>query len=146
MNADRLLFVYGTLLDPELFRCVTGVTHRAARARPARLSGYRRVHVHDTPYPTLRRAPGSRTEGLILGPLHAAALARLIAYEGASYALAPVSVETASGPVTALAFLTDPALASARPWRPESRRRARASALAGLRARSPSAAPQTAPG
>ena len=135
MNADRLLFVYGTLLDPELFRRVTGVTHRAARARPARLSGYRRVHVHDTRYPTLRRAPGRRTEGLLVGPLAEAALARVMVYEDGAYALAPVTVETDSGPVTALAFLTAPALASTEPWDLERwRRQARAKALAGLRA------------
>lgn len=49
-----------------------------------------------TPYPTLRRGDGV-VEGLLLPRLAPAALARLAAYEGASYALVPIRVATPRG-------------------------------------------------
>jgi hypothetical protein len=54
------------------------------------------VVLRGTPYPTLRRGDGA-VEGLLLPRLAPAALARLAAYEGASYALVPVRVATPRG-------------------------------------------------
>jgi gamma-glutamylcyclotransferase (GGCT)/AIG2-like uncharacterized protein YtfP len=90
------LFVYGTLLDPRVFARFAG---RAPlrKALPARLAGFRRVLLRGTPYPTLLRGAGE-VAGLLLPRLAPAALARLSAYEGPSYALVPLRVATPRGP------------------------------------------------
>ena len=131
--AERLLFIYGTLLDAELFEAVTGLTHAAANACPACLEGFRRVNMRGQAYPTLVCASASRTQGLLVGPLAEAVWDRLRIYEGEAYELRPVAVETGAGPVEAVVFLADAAHASAQPWRLEAwQRRAKAAALAGL--------------
>ena len=101
--AGEPIFIYGTLLDP---RVLTRFAGRAAfrRAVPARLSGWRRVGLRGTPYPTLFRAPGE-VQGLLLPPLPPESLARLAAYEGASYGLVPVRVTTPRGPRRARAWI-----------------------------------------
>ena len=130
---QRRLFIYGTLLDAELFEAVTGLAHEAANARSACLAGFRRVHMRGEAYPTLVRAGACRTEGLLVGPLAEAVWERLRIYEGEAYELSPVTVETGAGPVEAVAFLANASRASARPWRLEAwQRRAKAAALAGL--------------
>ncbi len=97
-----LLFLYGTLLDPEVLVRQSGEPQLPRRLRPARLAGYARVALRGTPYPTLVARPGAATVGAILrtGP---AARARLAAYEGAEYRLVPVRVSTRRGMVRARA-------------------------------------------
>ncbi len=111
------VFVYGTLLDPRIFARFAG---RAPlrRALPARLSGHRRVPLRGTPYPTLLRGEGE-VAGLLLPRLAPAALARLSAYEGPSYALVPLRVATPRGPRRARAWAAAPWRADAgRDWLP----------------------------
>ena len=99
-----LLFLYGTLLDPEVLARQSGDRKLARRLKPARLEGYARTGLLGTPYPTLVRRPGAETRGAVLraGP---AALRRLAAYEGPQYRLVPVRVETPRGPVRARAWV-----------------------------------------
>ena len=101
----RPLFLYGTLLDPRVLEAMAGRRGLARRLRPARLAGWRRVALRGTPYPTLLRDPGSVTEGALLRSADPAALARLAAYEGPSYALVPLRVATARGPCLARAWV-----------------------------------------
>lgn len=111
-----ILFLYGTLLDPGVLARMSGERALARRMRPARLPGWRRVHLRGTPYPTLLRDVASVVEGAALR-VGAAALARLSAYEGSAYALAPVTVATARGAVRARAWIAPPWRADrARPW------------------------------
>lgn len=115
------LFLYGTLLDPAVLARQAGQARLVRRLVPARLPGWRRVLLRGTPYPTLLRDPATATEGAVLraGP---AALARLAAYEGPSYRLAPVRVTTPRGPRRARAWLAPRWRAdAARPWRPGGR-------------------------
>lgn len=99
----RLLFLYGTLLDPALFARLAG---RAPlrRAIPARSTGWQRARLRGTPYPTLLRGQGE-VSGLLLPVIPPARFARLSAYEGASYRLAPIRVATRFGPRRARAWL-----------------------------------------
>ncbi len=110
------IFIYGTLLDPRVF---AGLAGRAPlrRALPARLTGWLRVVLRGTPYPTLARDPGE-VAGLLLPRLPPAAFARLSAYEGACYALVPVRVTTPRGPRRARAWMAAPWRATRRPWQP----------------------------
>jgi gamma-glutamylcyclotransferase (GGCT)/AIG2-like uncharacterized protein YtfP len=110
-----MLFLYGTLLRPAVLERMAGQPGLAARLRPARLEGWARVALRGTPYPTLVPAPGAATTGAVLrcGP---AARARLAAYEGASYRLVPVRVETWRGPVRARAWVAARWRASGEAW------------------------------
>lgn len=92
----RPLFLYGTLLDRGVLARVTGGTGLARRLTPGVLSGYRRVALRGTPYPTLVADPGGAVRGSLLRP-GPAALRRMIVYEGPSYRLVPVRVGTPRG-------------------------------------------------
>jgi hypothetical protein len=89
------VFIYGTLLVPRVFARFAG-RGPLRRALPARLAGWRRVVLRGTPYPTLARGEGE-VAGLLLPRLAPVAMARLAAYEGASYVLVPVCVATPRG-------------------------------------------------
>jgi gamma-glutamylcyclotransferase (GGCT)/AIG2-like uncharacterized protein YtfP len=97
------IFVYGTLLDPRVLARMSGERGLAQRAVPALLPGHARVVLRGTPYPTLI-AGGGGVAGLLLRP-GPRALARLAAYEGPSYRLAPVVVETKRGRRRARAWM-----------------------------------------
>jgi gamma-glutamylcyclotransferase (GGCT)/AIG2-like uncharacterized protein YtfP len=96
------LFLYGTLLDPRVFARWAGRRPRCALA--AMLPRHRRVALRGTPYPTLVQGDGT-VAGILLPRLAPDALARLAAYEGASYSLAPVRVTTRRGPRRARAWI-----------------------------------------
>ena len=109
-----MLFVYGTLLDPEVLARVSGEPALARRLRGARLEGWRRVFLRGTPYPTLVPQRGAVVQGAVLRAGDAA-LARLSAYEGSAYVLTPLGVSTARGALRAHAWI-------APPWRADPRR------------------------
>jgi hypothetical protein len=90
MGMRHLLFVYGTLRDPDLFRLVVGRPLSVFSPRPLRLAGWRAAKLANVPFPVLMQAPQSHAAGLVLGPVDAGSLARLVRYEGPSYALRPL--------------------------------------------------------
>mgnify|MGYP005856566713 CR=1 FL=1 len=88
------LFVYGTLLCPEIWALV--VRAPAAR-RPAHLRDHRRGPIVGEVFPGVVPQPGARVEGALLAALPPAARARLDAYEGSLYARTPVRVHLPGG-------------------------------------------------
>jgi len=120
MPMERV-FVYGTLLFPEMASAVAG---RPLPFREAVLPGFARRGLARRPYPGLLAAPGEETPGRLLETLDAAALARLDRYEGALYERVRVRVRAADAPAPeeAWTFLLREAhrdLALATPWDPE---------------------------
>jgi gamma-glutamylcyclotransferase (GGCT)/AIG2-like uncharacterized protein YtfP len=103
------LFLYGTLLDPDLLARFAG---RALELTPAVLSGWRRVYLRFTPYPTLRPAR-DHVVGAAVG-VDSATLRRLSAYEGSRYRLTPVTIAVNGDALAAHAWIAD--AATARPW------------------------------
>lgn len=89
------VFLYGTLLDRRVFLRRAGTARPFRRGLPARLPGFRRVALRGTPYPTLVADEGEVAGWLVALP--SAPLARLQAYEGASYRLVPVRVMAKRG-------------------------------------------------
>lgn len=104
-TAPRLLFCYGTLLDATLRRRVCGGLAAAGPARPAVLPGYRRIRMPGCSYPVLVPAPGAVVRGRLVRLGGAAALRRVVWYEGGRYRLIPVSLRSGGRGVAALAFL-----------------------------------------
>ena len=110
------LFVYGTLMDPSVFRAVTGrrfVTTAADAdgvetflARDALLEHHKKVSPDNT---YLYAVPDhdSRIRGLVIGPLPPDCMAALLKYEGRNYKKRTVRVITQDKPVTAIAFVAN---------------------------------------
>ncbi|MCA8959204.1 MAG: gamma-glutamylcyclotransferase [Planctomycetes bacterium] len=124
MNADDRrdhdLFVYGTLLFPEVVERVIG---RRLESRPARLPGYARLRVLDEVYPGLAQSPCAETPGQLLLGLRTEDLERLDRFEGARYQRTPVEAIDTDGTVWPTeTYLTPPAhwvFLSDEPWDPE---------------------------
>jgi gamma-glutamylcyclotransferase (GGCT)/AIG2-like uncharacterized protein YtfP len=84
------LFVYGTLLFPEVLYAVSGESPDGAAAR---LAGYERRLVRGAAYPAILPSPGGRVEGWLWRGLSAAALSRVDRFEGTIYRRQSVRVE-----------------------------------------------------
>lgn len=101
----RLLFVYGTLRDPDL---LAGVLARPLRgeAMPAAVApGFAAVHYPGRIYPALVRRPGGAAEGLVLTDLTPFERDLLDAFEGEEYRPAPIPVMIGEELHEAVAYL-----------------------------------------
>ncbi|MCD4699244.1 MAG: gamma-glutamylcyclotransferase, partial [Phycisphaerae bacterium] len=108
------LFVYGTLMDPTVFRAVMGrrlVTdpqqadgNESFLARRAVLAAYNKISP-DRTYLYAVPDPQGRIHGYVLGPIPAECLAALRQYEGRNYRQARVKVTTADEKIRAIAFV-----------------------------------------
>jgi nudix-type nucleoside diphosphatase (YffH/AdpP family) len=107
-----MVFLYGTLRHPPLLAAVLG---RAVEVRPAVLPGWQTVQARGQAFPLLLAGAGDGAEGLLIAA-DATDRARLDFYElGFGYALSPVRVETADGPVAAEVYQPRPGLWDAGP-------------------------------
>ena len=108
------LFVYGTLMNPEVFRAVTGlrIVKREAecdnvttfRARRAILTGYQKISPDHTYLYAVPEQHG-RIRGYLIGPLPPGTMSALLQYEGRNYSRRTVTVQTRFGPAQAKAFI-----------------------------------------
>ncbi|MEW6429241.1 MAG: gamma-glutamylcyclotransferase family protein [Thermodesulfobacteriota bacterium] len=89
MQLSVNLFVYGTLLFPQILEKICGRTFAAAGAT---LPGYACVRLKDRPYPGLFAAPDSSTSGLVYTGVDTASLRLLDLYEGPAYRRLTVTV------------------------------------------------------
>ena len=81
---------------------------------PATLTGWRRVVLRGTRYPTLRRDRRGAVSGAVV-KVPAPVLRRLVAYEGPAYRLVRVVVQTPNGKTAANAWIAPGG--TRRPWR-----------------------------
>ncbi len=92
-NRQPALFVYGTLLFPEILEALLGFVPAGS---PAELAGYHRYCIYDgphpRPYPAIYPAAGHTVEGLLLRGLSGAQMAVLDAYEDEDYVRKPCTV------------------------------------------------------
>jgi gamma-glutamylcyclotransferase (GGCT)/AIG2-like uncharacterized protein YtfP len=108
------LFVYGTLMNPTVFRAVLGrrMVLRAADAdgvesflaREAVLDGYKKVSPDHT-YLYAVPDPQGRIRGCMIGPLPAQCMTSLLKYEGRNYSRRAVAVRTNDGLYKAVVFV-----------------------------------------
>ncbi len=108
-EGETRLFAYGTLLDPEVFRMVTGVEEDLP-SEPCVLRHYRRVQVVGENYPGAVPDPEASIAGRLFTLPDAGLLARLDEYEGQEYERIRVEVEleTNHAVVAAWFYLTRP--------------------------------------
>lgn len=95
------IFTYGSLMFPDVWRRVTGLT---AAGKTARLKEFEARCLAGQTYPVLVSAPGKRTEGVVYTGVEAAALARLDLFEGDFYRRREVMVDTEVGEIPAQVY------------------------------------------
>jgi len=108
------LFVYGSLREPTIFESVCGLSFTLKPSRVyepqmlfaelAMLDGFRRVSP-DNVYFYAIREPDSKIQGFVIHNIPASAMAVIDKYEGKLYTRDTVTVNTATGPVSAQAYL-----------------------------------------
>lgn len=101
------LFFYGTLMDPDVSEVVIGYRLAADQAEPAVIKGFRRVVVAGRSYPMLLSHAAGTVEGVLVHRLEAAAVHRLMVFEGMEYHLQPLPVHAGDGVRRAGVFLGD---------------------------------------
>ena len=112
-----LLFVYGTLRDPDLLAGVLNRPLNADRMLPAIAPGFAAVHYPNRIYPALVRAPGAAAEGLVLTDLSPFEKDLLDVFEGPEYRREIIPVMIAEELHEAFAYLPAIAVpAGAAPW------------------------------
>ena len=97
-------FFYGTLLDRDVTALVLGRRLPPAAFAPAALPGHARRRVKDASYPIAVRDPKSEVAGAIVAGLSVRDVARLAAYEGPRYRIAPLKVRIAGVLTTVSVF------------------------------------------
>jgi hypothetical protein len=97
-------FFYGTLLDYDITAMVLGRRLPPAAFVPASLPGHARWRAKDATYPIVVRDPRRMVPGVIVSGLSARDVARLTAYEGPGYRVAPLRVRTAGALTTVSVF------------------------------------------
>jgi gamma-glutamylcyclotransferase (GGCT)/AIG2-like uncharacterized protein YtfP len=113
------LFVYGTLMWPEIMAEVIG---RKMDGRPAVLHDVRRFRVKDQVYPSLVTDPGFTVEGVVYTGLSDAELAALDRFEGPEYDRREVTVQCGAERLSAGVYFTSEAgmkLLEPDEWTPE---------------------------
>lgn len=88
------VFVYGTLLAPEIVHAVVG---RVPASQPAALHGYARYTVKQQVYPGVIEQEGAVIEGAIYRGMHPDEWRRLDEYEGTLYVRRAVEVSVGPG-------------------------------------------------
>ncbi|GGL16109.1 gamma-glutamylcyclotransferase family protein [Planomonospora parontospora] len=108
---ERALFVYGTLMFPEVLRALLG---RVPQSAPAAVAGWRAARLPGHVYPVLVPAGAGTARGLLLTGLTAGDWRVLDEYEGPLYDLRPVVLTDGRG---GWAYISaDPSAASAEDW------------------------------
>lgn len=112
------VFVYGTLMDPEIMEEASGCLPRGVDAV---LAGFGRYRVGGEQYPGIKPEPGTRVEGVLYYDVGENAVERLDVFEGDMYSREVVRVtpQGSAVEVEAMVYLVKPAyrsLLSSAPW------------------------------
>src|SRR5258708_10063351 len=106
-------FFYGPLLDHDVTALVLGRRLPPTAFVPAILPGYSRWRVQGGSYPISVPDRKGRVPGAIVGGLSARDVARLAAYEGPGYRIAPLKVRV--GEATTPASVFEPIVSKLKP-------------------------------
>lgn len=112
-----MLFVYGTLQDPDILRLVLGRVPDAAAMMAAEAPGYRAVAYPGRVYPALVAVPADSAPGLVISGLTPQEFGKLDAFEGDEYRRGRVAVLAGGQPLVAQTYLPVQAIAGdSPPW------------------------------
>jgi gamma-glutamylcyclotransferase (GGCT)/AIG2-like uncharacterized protein YtfP len=96
------LFVYGTLMVPEVMSAVCGYDLPGV---PATVEDFSRRRVTGESYPAIMPSPGDTVSGMLYLDVSSSQLDALDAFEGSMYRRCGVQVRTGSGDVEAAAYV-----------------------------------------
>ena len=96
------LFVYGSLLFPDLVTALTGKLHKYL---PVTLSGFKRLRLKGYDYPAIIEEPGSKVEGFLIENVDEKAMQILTFFEGDEYEKQQVLVDGAKRKINAFTFV-----------------------------------------
>ncbi len=94
MSDNTQLFVYGTLMWPEILKAVID---RIPVMEDALLEGYRRLKIKDAVYPALIKAESHSVQGKLIRGLNYNEIVLIDDYEGDEYERKEVFIKTLSG-------------------------------------------------
>jgi hypothetical protein len=97
-------FFYGTLLDSDVMALVLGRRLPPEAFRAAALPGHARRRVKGASYPIVVRDASCEVSGMVVGGLSSRDVARLSAYEGPRYRIAPLKVRAGGRMVVVSVF------------------------------------------
>jgi len=100
--SDQVLFVYGSLLSPEVLKLVIG---RVAAVELAVLEGYACYYVAGATFPAIIQEAGAMTHGKLLTGLSKNEIAALDRYEDTFYQRLPVVVKSDPASIIAMAYV-----------------------------------------
>jgi hypothetical protein len=106
-------FFYGTLLDPDVMALVIGRRLPPSAFVSAILPGHARRRAKGATYPVVVRDLADRVRGVVVGGLTSRDVARLAAYEGPGYRIAPLKVRVGGTLATVSVF--EPVVARLQP-------------------------------
>lgn len=123
MAGVRHIFLYGTLLDPDVLRLALGGAVGAkvepSRLVGARLADYRRGYIVGRDFPGLKAEQGHETSGMVLCDVSTRERLLFNAYEGPNYRLTAVEALLDADPqrsMAAHAYVVKPGLKIDAPW------------------------------
>lgn len=100
-----VVFVYGTLLAPEILSIVLGRNVRREDYRPATAKCFRRYALPDRPYPVMRSSAADETTGAVITTITDEELKRLDHFEATLYKRQLIDVITTNGNMQAFAYV-----------------------------------------
>ncbi len=100
--SEHTLFVYGSLLSPEVLELVIG---RVAEAETAVLKGYACYYVEGATFPAIIQEAGARTNGKLLSGLSDGEIAALDRYEDTFYQRLSVKVRFGESEAETMAYV-----------------------------------------
>lgn len=92
-NKKYPLFVYGTLMWPQVLRALTG---KSWVTEDAVLKGFKRCRIKGAVYPGIKREPASSVKGKVVRGLGGKELSMLDQFEGDAYERVRIQVNTES--------------------------------------------------
>lgn len=98
-DSELPLFVFGTLMDPDVFDLVTGRRLASYVTRPARLDAMARRRAAGEHYPVLVPDPSASVDGFVVEGLAGEALSRARFFEGEEFELERGRVRLIAGDV-----------------------------------------------
>ena len=111
------VFVFGTLMDLDLFSAITSKSLQASDMVPAVAQGWKRVVAAGKSYPMLVPCPGGEVGGFVIYDLDADDLAKMQFYETDEYQLTSIELMVKGQPIEAQVYLNSGRLtASEQPW------------------------------
>lgn len=97
-KADDSLFVFGSLMDPDVLALVSGMPIDAPQMQASTASGFRQCEVSEESYPVLVADQSAQCHGLLISGLTCEALQRILFFEGDEYTLESIQVHRESAP------------------------------------------------